>query len=84
CQRGRSGFQLTDRGAVVYEESKLLFQGLRSFETTVTGLKSRLTGTLRLGLVDNTVTDPDMPIHRIIASLHRQAPELTIKIEIKP
>ncbi|MFX8457356.1 LysR substrate-binding domain-containing protein, partial [Acinetobacter baumannii] len=40
--------------------------------------------TLRLGLVDNTVTDPDMPIHRIIASLHRQAPELTIKIEIKP
>lgn len=84
CQRGRSGFQLTDRGAVVYEESKLLFQGLRLFETTVTGLKSRLTGTLRLGLIDNTVTDPDMPIHRIIASLHRQAPELTIKIEIKP
>lgn len=84
CRRGRSGFELTDRGAIVYEQSKVLFLGLRSFENTVTGLKNTLTGTLRLGLVDNTVTDPDMPIHCIIAALHRRAPEVMIKIEIKP
>jgi DNA-binding transcriptional LysR family regulator len=84
CRRGRSGFELTDRGAIVYEQSKVLFLGLGAFENTVAGLKNRLTGTLRLGLVDNTVTDPDMPIHRIITSLHRRAPEVTIRIEIKP
>src|ERR1700733_13531993 len=75
CRRGRSGFELTDRGAIVYEQSKVLFLGLGAFENTVAGLKNRLTGTLRLGLVDNTGTDPDMPIHPIIPSLHRRAPE---------
>jgi LysR family transcriptional regulator, transcriptional activator for bauABCD operon len=84
CRRGRSGFELTDRGAIVYEQSNVLFLGLGSFENTVAGLKDRLTGTLRLGLADNTVTDPDMPIHRIITSLHRRAPEVMIRIEIKP
>jgi DNA-binding transcriptional LysR family regulator len=84
CRRGRSGFELTDRGAIVYEQSKVLFLGLAAFENIVAGLKNSLTGTLRLGLADNTVTDPDMPIHRIIAALHRRAPEVTIKIEIKP
>jgi LysR family transcriptional regulator, transcriptional activator for bauABCD operon len=84
CRRGRSGFELTDRGTIVHEQSKVLFLGLGSFENIVAGLKNSLTGTLRLGLADNTVTDPDMPIHRIIASLHRRAPEVTVKIEIKP
>lgn len=84
CRRGRSGFELTDRGAVVYEQSKILFLGIGAFENVVAGLKHKFAGALRLGLVDNTVTDPDMPIHRIIASLHRKAPEVMIKIEIKP
>lgn len=84
CRRGRSGFELTDRGAIVYERSKVLFLGIGAFENVVAGLKHQFTGTLRLGLVDNTVTDPDMPIHRIIASLHRKAPDVMIKIEIKP
>jgi LysR family transcriptional regulator, transcriptional activator for bauABCD operon len=84
CRRGRSGFEMTDRGAIVYEQSTVLFLGLGSFENIVAGLKNRLTGTLRLGLADNTVTDPDMPIHRIIASLSHRAPEVAIRIEIKP
>jgi LysR family transcriptional regulator, transcriptional activator for bauABCD operon len=84
CRRGRSGFELTDRGAIVYDQSKLLFLGLGEFEDTVGGLRDRLAGTLRLGLVDNTVTDPDMPIYRVIAAVSRKAPEVIIKIEIKP
>jgi LysR family transcriptional regulator, transcriptional activator for bauABCD operon len=84
CRRGRSGFGLTDRGALVYDQTKLLFLNLGAFEDAVGGLRNRLAGTLRLGLVDNTVTDPDMPIHRIIAAVARKAPEVTINIEIKP
>ena len=83
CRRGRSGFELTDRGAIVYDQSKLLFLGLGAFENAVGRLRNRLTGTLRLGLVDNTVTDPDMPIYRVIAAVSRKAPEVTVKIEIK-
>jgi LysR family transcriptional regulator, transcriptional activator for bauABCD operon len=84
CRRGRGGFELTDRGAVVYEQSKAVFLGLGAFENAIAALKNTVAGTLRLGLVDNTVTDPDMPIHRIIASLNRKAPEVRITIEIKP
>jgi DNA-binding transcriptional LysR family regulator len=84
CRRGRSGFELTDRGAIVYDRSKLLFLGLGAFEDAVGGLRDRLVGTLRLGLVDNTVTDPDMPIYRVIAAVNRKAPEVIVKIEIKP
>src|SRR5579863_293975 len=65
-------------------QSKLLFLGLGAFEDTVGGLRDRLVGTLRLGLVDNTVTDPDMPIHRVISAVSRKAPDVTINIEIKP
>ena len=83
CRRGRSGFELTDRGVIVYDQSKLLFLGLGAFENAVGRLRNRLTGTLRLGLIDNTVTDPDMPIYRVIAAVSRKAPEVTVKIEIK-
>ena len=84
CRRGRSGFELTDRGAIVYDQSKLLVLGLGAFENAVGGLRDRLVGTLRLGLVDNTVTDPEMPIYRVIAAVSRKAPEVIVKIEIKP
>src|SRR6202021_340023 len=50
CRRGRSGFELTDRGAIVYDQSKLLFLGLGAFESAVGGLRDRLGDTLRRGL----------------------------------
>jgi LysR family transcriptional regulator, transcriptional activator for bauABCD operon len=82
CTRGRSGFELTDRGSVVYEKSKALFLSLNGFESDIGALRNRMTGTLRLGLVDNTITDDDLPIHRIISSISRKAPEALIKITI--
>ncbi len=82
CRRGRGGFELTDRGAIVYEQSKQLFLALDTFESHVGGLKRRITGTLRLGLVDNTVTDPDLPIHRLIAVFGRKAPDAVLTITI--
>ncbi len=83
CTRGRGGFALTDRGEIVYEKSKSLFLGLGAFENEVAGLRNKLSGILRLGIVDNTITDPEMPIHWIIAAISRKAPEIAIKVEIK-
>lgn len=82
CRRGRSGFELTDRGSVVYEKSKTLFLSLNGFESDIGALRNRMTGTLRLGLVDNTITDDDLPIHRIIGTISRKAPDAVIKITI--
>ncbi|AUC96682.1 LysR family transcriptional regulator [Bradyrhizobium sp. SK17] len=83
CQRGRRGFGLTDRGSVVFEQSKKIFEELTSFENVVGALKKRLSGTIRLGLVDNTITDPQMPVHRVIAALNRKAPDVIVRIEVR-
>lgn len=82
CRRGRSGFELTDRGTLVYERSKVLFLALNAFESDIGTLKNRITGTLRLGMVDNTITDRDLPIHRIIARISERAPEARIELVI--
>lgn len=82
CRRGRGGFELTDRGAVVYERSRELFLALDTFESGVGVLKRRITGTLRLGLVDNTITDPDLPIHRLIEVFGRKAPDAILTVTI--
>lgn len=82
CRRGRSGFELTDRGAIVHERSKALFLALNAFESDIGTLKNRITGTLRLGLVDNTITDSGLPIHRIIARISEKAPEARVELVI--
>jgi len=82
CRRGRSGFELTDRGAIVHEKSKTLFLELNAFESDVGTLRNQIAGTLRLGLVDNTVTDPDLQIAKIIARISERAPEGRIEIVI--
>src|SRR5581483_1060455 len=82
CHRGRRGFGLTDRGSAVFEQSKALFGEVATFENVVGSLKKTMSGMVRLGLVDNTITDPAMPIHRVIASLNRKAPEVIVRILI--
>jgi len=82
CRRGRAGFELTDRGAIVHAKSKALFLALNAFESEIGTLKNRITGTLRLGLVDNTITDADLPIHRIIARISDKAPEARLELVI--
>lgn len=57
CQRGRSGFELTDHGRTVFEASTRLFEALEEFSCETESLHSVLTGSLRIGVVDNTVTD---------------------------
>ena len=82
CRRGRSGFDLTDRGAIVHERSKALFLALNAFESDIGTLKNRITGTLRLGLVDNTITDHELPIHKVIARISEKAPEARVELVI--
>lgn len=82
CRRGRGGFELTDRGALVFERSTNLFRALSDFEAEVGALRNRVGGALRLGLVDNTITDEELPIHRVIAALVRKAPDVVVHLAI--
>ncbi len=83
CERGRSGFGLTDRGAELYERSIRLFAALSDFEDSARSLKGTLSGHLRLALIDNLITDPSCPIIKALASLKtgsENPPRITIDV----
>ena len=62
CQRGRAGFRLTDRGYLTYEQVKRMLNSLDDQFDNILSLKKRLTGKIRLGIVDSLVSHPDAPL----------------------
>lgn len=62
CQRGRVGFELTEKGKRIYEEAQRLFEATHSFELAALSLRAEMAGELKLGLSDNMVTDPRSPV----------------------
>lgn len=84
CQRGRSGFSLTDQGSHVYEYSLQLLSSLEDFRTQVNGLHAQLKGELNIGITDNLVTMPHMIITNALSKLKEQGPEVGINIRMIP
>ena len=58
CNRGRIGFSLTEEGKIIYEEGEKLFRAIEDFRLKVSETETQLTGEIRLGLLDNLVTNP--------------------------
>ncbi len=84
CQRGRSGFSLTDEGSQVYDYSLQLLASLEGFRTQVNALHAQLKGELNIGITDNLVTMPHMQITHALAQLKEQGPEVVINISMTP
>jgi len=84
CKRGRSGFSLTEEGRVVYEESSRLFAALDRFNRRATGLRTHLGGILSIGLVDNTISDPNFSFSKVIARFSEAAPAVGLNIKTNP
>lgn len=82
CQRGRRGFELTDRGQSVYEYSHSLTSALSAFEMQLGELRSRATGVLRVGVVDATVTDLTLGLDDVIHNFIKKASEVDLRITV--
>lgn len=82
CQRGRSGFQLTDHGQLVYDATQELLVDLERFRANINIAHSRLVGELTLGLTDNMVTDPNSPIIEVLGQFHQNEPEVKINLRV--
>ena len=82
CDRGRTGFRLTRKGESVYEQALVLFKAHEAFQNITLELKGKLSGFLKLGLIDSTVTDPNSPIIRSIELLNNKANEIAIRLSI--
>lgn len=84
CQRGRSGFALTDEGAEVYEATLQLQAATEGFRTRVNGLHAWLKGELNIGITDNLVTMPEMHITDALSALKERGPDVRINIRMIP
>lgn len=62
CRRGRSGFQITDKGWVVLHSAERLFGAIDSYRQSVHTIKASLSGEFRLGIIDNITADPRCPL----------------------
>lgn len=82
CRRGRKGFVLTERGRSVYEGSKALVASISAFEGILGELHHRLVGTLRVGMVDNTITDPRFSFPAVIRQCVKASPDVEIKLTV--
>lgn len=83
CERGKSGFRLTEKGERVLEYAQNLFAALGDFRDQVQSLAGRLVGELHIGLADNIATLPEARIHNALARFNRrdQAVRLHVLIE---
>ncbi len=82
CQRGRSGFALTDQGREVLRASTAMLVAIEDFRSEMNQLQQRLRGELNIGLMNNLVTQPRMRITSALRSLRRQSDEVHINISM--
>lgn len=84
CNRGRSGFSMTDQGNEVYQATLQLFFALENFRTQVNSIHQQLKGELNIGITDNLVTMPKMKITQALSNLKQRGPEVKINIRMIP
>ncbi|MFC6671945.1 LysR family transcriptional regulator [Marinobacterium aestuariivivens] len=80
CHRGRSGFSLTEKGEVVYRKCREMLNSISDFEADLGELRNTLTGTLRVGLVDNVITNRDLPISDAIHRFYSRKNDVSIRL----
>lgn len=84
CHRGRSGFSLTEKGQVVYRKCRDMLNNISDFESELGELRDKLTGTLRLGLIDSTITNHDFPISEAIHRFYGRKNDVSLKLVVLP
>lgn len=82
CQRGRSGFALTEEGREVLRYSEILFASLEDFRQQVNQIHQHLKGELNIGIINNLVTQPQMKITSALSALSDASRDIRIHLSM--
>ncbi|TVT55962.1 MAG: LysR family transcriptional regulator [Azoarcus sp. PHD] len=82
CERGRGGFRLTEEGRAIHEASQRLLSAVDGFRLEADQLKKTFSGTLNLGLIDNTVTDTKSPLRGAIQRFLARGKDVGVHVYI--
>ncbi|MGB4827413.1 MAG: LysR family transcriptional regulator [Paracoccaceae bacterium] len=82
CERGRSGFRLTERGQLIYQAAQRLFAAIDEFRSDAGAARNCLTGSLVVGIVDSLIANPECKLHCAIGAFNQIAPEVQITLRV--
>src|SRR5580765_3722963 len=77
CQRGRSGFSLTDKGELAIAAIQRLLHVIDDFSADIGALRGKLVGELKIGLLDSVTTDRNSRLHDAIRRFRQRPNSLT-------
>ncbi len=80
CTRGRKSFRLTELGRSTFDAAKKLFLNIDDFRHSIGAAKGRLTGRLRLGIVDGAITSPELGLQHAIGRMLN--PDVDIAVDL--
>lgn len=83
CERGRSGFKLTQKGEFVYEAAQKVFASIEQFRSDIASSRGELAGELHIGIVDAVATNENLKLHRTIREFVAVAPSVDLRIHIR-
>lgn len=82
CQRGRGGFALTSQGRAIYQQAQRLIQEFNEFETAARIISQAVKGRLRLGLIDNTLSNPKARVVQALRAVTTAHPDLFVELSL--
>lgn len=82
CHRGRAGFRLTEKGEITYHKCREMLNAIEDFNADLGELRNKLTGVLRIGIIDTLVTDNNFPISRAVEKFYCRPNEASLALSV--
>jgi DNA-binding transcriptional LysR family regulator len=82
CQRGRSGFSLTNRGKKIYEASLGLMKSLDVFRNEVNENQDAMAGELNVGICDNIIWDKEARLSQVFREFSAIGSEVDLTLYV--
>ncbi len=83
CQRGRSGFSLTEEGRHIYQSTIRLLSSLEEFRAEVGDVHHCLSGQINLAFFDKIVSNPSACLGKTFKHFDRLAPEVDLSLYVE-
>lgn len=80
CERGPSGFKLTESGLLVIKKANTALKALDNIKTEVDELQGILSGVLVIGVVEHILTNPQCHLSSAIAKFTEAAPHVKLEL----
>lgn len=82
CNRGPAGFSLTSEGEQVLNLANGLLAQIDEFQSRLHSIQKTLKGTIRIGIFDQSSTNPNAHVHTAIRRYDEMAPDVNLIVSL--